>query len=132
MSEWRGGSRGWCSGEGMALSGSTPKALTPGGFDAIFPRREPTCEELVNNICPSSGRLTPRPPFHTLTYTLFCCQSRPQPGRFGQACSGWTGRARVPLQAFLEIPVTVNQYCLRRRFSPSPHACSQPSKYVDR
>lgn len=37
------------------------KALTPGGFDAIFPRRESTWEELVNNICPISGRLTPVP-----------------------------------------------------------------------
>lgn len=41
-----------------------PKALTPRGFDAIFPRRESTWEELVNNICPGSGRLTqpPTPP----------------------------------------------------------------------
>lgn len=51
------------------------KALTPGGFDAIFPRREPTWEELVNNICPSSGRLTPttspQPPhLHTHTHRL--------------------------------------------------------------
>lgn len=48
-----------------------PKALTPGGFDAIFPRREPTCEELVNNICPGSGEINPpHPP--ALPHTHIC------------------------------------------------------------
>lgn len=75
---------GWVNGEDGAVErgGSlwvSPEALTPGGFDAIFPRRESTWEELVNNICPSSERLTSSPtPFtstHTHTHTALCCQS---------------------------------------------------------
>lgn len=128
--EWldrRGERVGWMDGSQRV----SPKALTPGGFDAIFPRREPTWEELVNNICPSSERLTPttlpQPPhlrththtdWHTQTHSSAGCQScrthtsvttpdRPAPS--------WTYRAlqarpaEIRGKGLLEIPAIADQ-----------------------
>lgn len=84
----------------------SPKALTPGGFDAIFPRREPTWEELVNNICPSSGRLTPTPNPCTSPHTRSSAvnlSTSHESHCSGQACQSWTGHTG-PLAAQLKGP----------------------------
>lgn len=103
---------GWVSGEDGAVQRDaslwvSPEALTPGGFDAIFPRRESTWEELVNNICPSSGRLTPIPnPLHLYAHHFAVnLITSHRSHHSGQACPSWTGHPR-PLQAQIKGPDT--------------------------
>lgn len=121
MSEWRGD---WRDGA-VERDGSqwvSPKALTPWGFDAIFPRRESTWEELVNNICPSSGRLTPTPNPRTSTHShrsAVNLSTSHKSHRSGQACPAWTlGPSRLNSKGLPETPATENQYSLTVRCSP--------------